>query len=158
ITSPPHQHSAETTPALRGPTRSTHPPMTAAAEPRKTKNSVYVHPNMEIFQSQEVAVISARSAMSLGQATEVVMPTALDSGSQNTENPYAMPMHRWIASAAGGTSQRLNAGPAMIRSLVRNPADDTNGTDDIGETPCLKLHPRRGAAVQCTAKSLGSED
>src|SRR5262249_18612011 len=71
------------------------------------------------------------------QATEVVMPTALDSGSQNTENPYAMPMHRWIASAAGGTSQRLNAGPAMIRSLVRNPVDDTNGTDDIGETPCL---------------------
>jgi len=24
-------------------------------------------------------------------------------------------MHRWIASAAGGTSQRLKPGPAMVR-------------------------------------------
>src|SRR5687767_12592311 len=27
-----------------------------------------------------------------------------------------MPMHRWMASAAGGISQRLNPGPAMMRS------------------------------------------
>src|SRR5579862_4514936 len=27
-----------------------------------------------------------------------------------------MPMQRWIASAAGGASQRLKPGPAMIRS------------------------------------------
>src|SRR5262245_2680842 len=34
---------------------------------------------------------------------------------------YAWPMHRWIASAAGGTSQRLNPGPATIRSLESRP-------------------------------------
>src|SRR5208282_4402335 len=32
-----------------------------------------------------------------------------------------MPIHRWIASAAGGTSQRLNPGPAMIRSRSKKP-------------------------------------
>src|SRR6201992_3317393 len=53
--------------------------------------------------------------MSFGQATEAVIPTAFDSGSQNTEKPYAMPMHRWMASAAGGTIQRLNPGPAIGR-------------------------------------------
>jgi hypothetical protein len=48
------------------------------------------------------------------------MPTALDNGSQNTEKPYAMPMHRWIANAAGGTSQRLKPGLAIMRSLDKN--------------------------------------
>src|SRR5262249_35759538 len=92
ITRPPHQQIADTTPALRGPTLSSQPPMSAAAEPRKTKNSVYVQPNMEIFQSQEVAVITCVKVMSFGQATDVVIPTALDNGSQNTEKPYAIPM------------------------------------------------------------------
>src|SRR5579871_6001358 len=32
-----------------------------------------------------------------------------------------MPMHRWMARAAGGTSQRLNAGPATVRSLSSSP-------------------------------------
>ena len=31
-------------------------------------------------------------------------------------------MQRWIASAAGGTSHRLNPGPAMIRCLDNSPA------------------------------------
>ncbi len=30
-------------------------------------------------------------------------------------------MHRWMANAAGGTSHRLNCGPATIRSRERNP-------------------------------------
>ncbi len=37
---PPHQANAATTPALRGPTRSSQPPHTAAAAPRTTKNKV----------------------------------------------------------------------------------------------------------------------
>ena len=41
-----------------------------------------------------------------------------ESGSQNTLKPYAIPIDRWIARAAGGTSQRLNPGPATIRSRV----------------------------------------
>ena len=31
-----------------------------------------------------------------------------------------MPMHKWMANAAGGTSQRLKPGFAMMRSLDRN--------------------------------------
>src|ERR1700712_2944545 len=39
-----------------------------------------------------------------------------------------MPMHRWIASAAGGTSQRLKPGPAIVRSFDRNPGvSDADG-------------------------------
>src|SRR5882672_1536959 len=33
-----------------------------------------------------------------------------------------MPMHRWMQSAAGGTSQRLKPAVAIVRSLSRNPA------------------------------------
>src|SRR5579862_517950 len=104
---PPHQQMAATMPALRGPACSSHPPQRAAAEPRNTKNIVYIHPSIEIFQSHVVAMISAKNDMSAGQATDLVRPTARDSGSQNTLKPYAIPMHRWIARAAGGTSQRL---------------------------------------------------
>src|SRR5215472_4034000 len=107
ITRPPHQHSPATKPAFRGPARSSQPPHTAAAAPRKTKNSVYIHPSSLIFQSHVVANARAMNDMSAGQATDCVMPMARDSGSQNTLNPYAMPMQRWMASAAGGTSQRL---------------------------------------------------
>src|ERR1700751_1805236 len=32
-----------------------------------------------------------------------------------------MPMHKWMANAAGGTSQRLKRGPAMVRSLAHQP-------------------------------------
>jgi hypothetical protein len=45
-----------------------------------------------------------------------VTPKARASGSQNTLKPYAMPMQRWIASAAGGMSHRLNPGAATMRS------------------------------------------
>ncbi|MNU11944.1 hypothetical protein D3C72_2602110 [compost metagenome] len=30
-----------------------------------------------------------------------------------------MPMHRWMANAAGGTNQRLKPGRAMMRSFDR---------------------------------------
>src|SRR3954447_6937977 len=33
-----------------------------------------------------------------------------------------MPMHRWMQSAAGGTSQRLKPAVAIVRSLSRKPA------------------------------------
>src|SRR5262245_16701798 len=121
ITRPPHQHSAATKPALRGPTLSSQPPQTAAAAPRKTKHSVDIQRSSLIFQSHVVANVRARNDMSAGHATDCVMPIARESGSQNTLKPYAMPMHKWMASAAGGTSQRLNPGPAMIRSLDKSP-------------------------------------
>src|SRR3546814_9392488 len=51
---PPHQQSAATTPALRGPTRSSQPPQMAAEVPSSTKNSVYIQPRSNWVQSQLV--------------------------------------------------------------------------------------------------------
>src|SRR6185312_1280560 len=127
--SPPHQQIAATTPALRGPACSSQPPQIAEAVPRKTKKSVNIHPSMLIFQSHVVAKIVANADMSAGHATDFVMPTACESGSQNTLNPYAMPMHRWIARAAGGTSHRLNPERAMVRSFASSPTPMTSSPD-----------------------------
>ena len=107
IMNPPPQQQAATTPALRGPSRSTQAPNSAADEPRNTKNSVNIQPSVLIFQSSGAGL---------------AMPMARLSGSQKTLNPYAMPIERWIASAAGGTSHRLNPGGAMMRSFARESA------------------------------------
>src|SRR5215468_5250775 len=104
-TSPPHQQSAATTPALRGPARSSQPPQTAADTPSTTKKSVYIQPRLATRQSQVVVNSSCTIVMS-GHAFVCVTPSECDNGSQKTEKPYAMPMHRWMQSAAGGTSQR----------------------------------------------------
>src|SRR5476651_213145 len=87
ISRPPHQQSAETKPALRGPTRSSQPPQIAAAEPRITKNNVNIQPRLLTFQSQLVANSSVTSDMSAAQAFDLVTPMARDSGSQNTLKP-----------------------------------------------------------------------
>jgi hypothetical protein len=101
IASPPDQHAAATTPALRGPADSSQCPNSAADEPSRTKNNVYVQPSCDTGH-----------------------PSDCDSGNQNTLNPYAMPMHRWMASAAGGMSQRLKPGAAMVRRLSSSPQVD----------------------------------
>src|SRR5437763_9153832 len=106
---PPPQQMPATTPAFRGPSRSTQRPKSAADDPRKTIASVNVHVSVLIFQSP---------------GADAVMPIARLNGSQKTLNPYAMPMDRWMASAAGGTSHRLKPGPAVIRSF-----DSSDGSD-----------------------------
>ena len=83
---PPPQHSAATTPALRGPTRSSQPPQIAAETPSSTKNSVYIQPRLATRQSQVVVNSSCPSDMS-GQALVAVSPIARDNGSQNTLKP-----------------------------------------------------------------------
>ena len=83
---PPHQQTADTTPALRGPARSSHPPQSAADDPRKTKKSVYIHPRSATRQSHVVVNSSCRMVMS-GQAFALETPSARDSGSQNTLKP-----------------------------------------------------------------------
>src|SRR5882724_2752656 len=98
---PPHQQNAATMPALRGPDRSSQPPQVAAESPSTTKNSVYIHPRSAMRQSH-VVVKSALTSVRSGQATESFMPIAFDRGSQKTLKPYAMPIQRWMASAAGG--------------------------------------------------------
>jgi hypothetical protein len=125
ITSPPHQHTAATTPALRGPARSSQPPHVAAAEPSTTKKRVYIQPRLEMRQSQ-VVVKSSPASVRSGQATLLSRPMARDSGNQNTLKPYAIPMQRWMQSAAGGTSQRLNPALAMMRSRSSSPAMGAN--------------------------------
>src|SRR5471032_2110962 len=35
-----------------------------------------------------------------------------------------MPMHRWMASAAGGSNQRLKPGPAIVRSFDSQPPEE----------------------------------
>jgi hypothetical protein len=66
-----------------------------------------------------VEKIRMKNDMSAGHAIDVEMPSWWDNGSQNTLKPYAMPMQRWMHSAAGGTSHRLNPGPAIVRCLAR---------------------------------------
>ena len=86
-TRPPHQHRADTTPALRGPACSSQPPNSAALDPRSTKNSVYIHPRIGLSQSQVVVNSLSTQDTSAPQGTEAVMPIALVNGSQNTEKP-----------------------------------------------------------------------
>src|SRR3954454_6654859 len=86
-TSPPHQQNVATTPALRGPARSSQPPQMAAAEPRNTKNRVYVHPSIFNFQSHGVVVACPMKRVSAGQPTDWVMPIALNNANQKTEKP-----------------------------------------------------------------------
>src|SRR5665213_527837 len=125
---PPHQQIAATTPALRGPACSSQPPQMADAAPRNTKNSVNIQPSMLIFQSQADEKIVAITDMSAGHATDFEMPIACDSGSQNTLKPYAMPMQRWMARAAGGTSHRLKPGAAIVRLLSSSPTPTTSSS------------------------------
>ena len=48
-----------------------------------------------------------------------LIPIALDNGNQNTEKPYAIPIHKWIAKAVGGIYQRLNLRPAIVCRLSK---------------------------------------
>src|SRR5438270_13276966 len=86
INKPPPQHNAATTPAFLGPTRSSQPPQIAADTPSSTKNSVYIQPMLATRQSHVVVNSSCTIVMS-GQALALLMPSARDSGSQNTLNP-----------------------------------------------------------------------
>ena len=86
-TSPPAQQQAETSPALRGPTRSSHPPQTAAEAPRKKMNRVNTQFSSLTFQSQVVVNSAFSSPASAAQPRGLSMPMARDSGSQNTLKP-----------------------------------------------------------------------
>ena len=82
---PPHQHSAETTPALRGPACSSQPPHNAADTPSMKMNSVKVTLTAGTVQLHCVENSSAISDCCVHSAA--AFPTSLVIGSQNTENP-----------------------------------------------------------------------
>src|SRR5882724_6022351 len=58
-----------------------------------------------------------------------------------------------MASAAGGTSQRLNPGPAMVRSRARKSGGGRTSVVDI--RPVLSMY--RCAAASCSKASQSSE-
>src|SRR5947207_11240859 len=93
ISRPPHQQAAATTPALRGPARSSQPPHSAALDPKNTKKSVYIQPRLGLSQSQVVVNSMVNSDVS-EHGIGLLIPSAFVSGNQNTEKPYAMPMHK----------------------------------------------------------------
>src|SRR5215831_8409406 len=88
---PPPKQSADANIARRGPTRSSHAPKTAAETPRKTIARLNTQP----------IVLSLQSS-----GADAFPPINCDSGKLKTLNAYAWPIERWIARAAGGTSQR----------------------------------------------------
>ena len=58
----------------------------SAEEPSTTKNRVNIHPMLATRQSQ-VVVKSSWISVTSGHAFACVIPSARDSGNQNTENP-----------------------------------------------------------------------
>src|ERR1700742_1111586 len=106
IMNPVAKHRAATNIDLRGPTRSTHRPKSAAEEPRKTIAIENIQPTSFKFQSP---------------GADCVMPSSLVSGKLKVEKAYAWPMHRCTASAAGGTWNRLNPGGATVLSRAKKP-------------------------------------
>src|SRR5579871_2613227 len=93
---------------LRGPTRSTQRPNTAAAEPKNRIAIENIQPTSFRFQSPPA---------------DWVIPISFVRGRLKVENAYAWPMHRCTARAAGGTMKRLNPGPAMVFSRSKNDID-----------------------------------
>ena len=98
IRKPPLQQKAATTPALRGPTRSSQPPQMAAEVPSNTKNRVYIQPRLNWLQLQLVAksacIVSAILSPNVVAAAEhsgTALPSAPKSapcnGFQNTLKP-----------------------------------------------------------------------
>ena len=71
---PPDQHKAATTPALRGPARSSQPPQTAAAMPRTTMNRVNIQFRSATSQSQLVVNSAFRMLDPAGQASGLPPP------------------------------------------------------------------------------------
>jgi hypothetical protein len=59
-----------------------------------------------------------------------------------------MPMQRWIASAAGGTSHRLKPGPATIRSLSRKPVATLYSRDFVFPNDGARPLPRAVRAAR----------
>src|SRR6185312_7771490 len=105
IKNPPAQHKAAVNIARRGPPSSTHRPNTAAEPPRNSIASEKIHPSSVSFQSP---------------GADCVMPSSLVIGKLKTLSAYACPIHKCTQSAAGGTSQRLYTGFAIVCSRSRN--------------------------------------
>src|SRR5688572_22024427 len=117
------QH-AEANIALRGPSRSIHFPNTAAEIPRNAIAMEKIHASGGCSQSWP--------------GTCFVTPMTCVSGILNTLNAYAWPIDRCTASAAGGTSQRLNPGGAIEcwrsrKPIVSKEADSPRSTRRVAD-------------------------
>src|SRR5215813_7988541 len=92
IIKPPQKQRAAVNIVLRGPTRSTQRPNTAADTPRKKIARLKIHASDGCDQSP---------------GADLVTPMIFVRGNLKTLNAYTCPIERWTASAAGGKSQRL---------------------------------------------------
>src|SRR5579884_949532 len=109
MTRPPQNSSAAANIDIRGPTRSTHFPANAAARPRKMIAMLKIQVTLAIDQSPGVSEIAFEVA---GGHACCMLHNSCASGLLKTLHAYAWPMQRWMQSAAGGTSHRLNPGRA----------------------------------------------
>src|SRR5579859_1397197 len=104
MTNPPPQHSAEMKPALSGPACSNQPPQIAAEMPSMAMKVSKICVTAGTVQLHDPANSCAKKPM----LPQLAAPgSSLLIGNQNTEKPYAIPIHRWMAKAAGGTNHRL---------------------------------------------------
>src|SRR5512146_965012 len=123
---PPPKQSAATNIARRGPTRSSHAPNAAADSPRNT-----------------IAVLKIQASVASDQSlgAEALPPMSRERGILKTLNAYTWPIERWIASAAGGTSQRLYPGFAIECSRSRKDRTAMWSTSSWVWARRAKLHP-----------------
>src|SRR5258706_572828 len=66
-----------------------------------------------------------------------------------------MPMERWMARAAGGTSQRLNPGPAMVRSLASRLGCLTSCSRDVPDGRARSLGAGASACARYLVRAIG---
>src|SRR5258708_389096 len=112
IRNPPPQQIAATTPALRGPSRSTHGPKIAADDPSTTKNRVYIHPS----------VLIDTSADALGVCVDVEALAACKADERHAG--VAREVYRETGRRRHGGDDRNAGKDGLLDDLVRGPAAD----------------------------------
>ena len=108
---PPLQQHAATTPALRGPSRSSQGPNTAADDPSITKNSVYIQPRVLTRQSPGAGAVMPMARLSGSQKTLKDVVEFYDRG--GVPNPNLDPAIRPL----GLTPEERASLVAFLRSL-----------------------------------------
>src|SRR4026208_256542 len=117
---PPAQQKAATTPALRGPTRSSQPPQMAAEVPSNTKNRVNIQPRSNCLQLQLVvkSACSVPAAFSPNAVAAAEQPgTALPSA------PTTAPVRRGPRGPRVGPAAGTRGGrrPCQCKDESREP-------------------------------------
>ena len=135
ISNPPLQQKAATTPAFRGPARSSQPPQSAAEEPSTTKNNVYIQPRSPIVQSHVVLTRGREQAL-VGTGVGLADP---DRARQR------QPEHAEAVSHADAQMDRQRAGRHQPTIIPRprngpGPIENTHGFARDGAADLNSTH------------------